>query len=372
MSLSSPSVRVLLVPVLLLAQGCFVKLTAGPRGPVAKTKQASVAKPVANPVAPPPPAKPQRSLEELEKDPAYEYYFRDKRLFDSAMERSAVFASSHPAARLAVLLFFPRVPTKVALERLQAEVKALFPGVSETSRLRVHLVVDPSVPEEMRPALDQQLKASERALALVPAAPGVPTLTLFVDGPVSFKDEESPTWLKVKGGKSFYAEEHVRTASSTVRAVWSDTARQAPPAEKFTLETMDRYFDHDAQPKLGLAAEHGRFLPPEVARARHFTHAGELLAAKVVELLAARDAASAAPASTASPEAKLERLMREFLRQPRMDNDAARPLQSALNEWMAMPVPEAYASWVHVSTNSVLKEGVARCEFDGRAPEAGP
>lgn len=364
---SSPSVRGLLLPVFLLLQGCVANKAAGPRAPVAKTAQASVAKPVAS--APPPPAKPRRSLEELEKDPEYKYYFREKRLFDSAMERSAVFASSHPGARLAVLLFFSYAPTRVALERLQAEVKALFPRVYETARLRAHLVVDPSVPEEMRPALDQQLKASERALALVPAAPGVPTLTLFVDGPISFKDEEAPAMLEVRG-QSFYAEEHIRTASSTVRAVWSDTARQALPAVKFTFETKDSYYDHDAQPKLRLSAEHGHFLRPEVARARHLTQAGELLAAKVVELLSAQRAASAPAASTASPEAKLERLMHEFLRQPRLNNDTARPLQSALNEWMAMPVPEAYSSWIDNSTDSAFKAGVAGCELDRGAPEA--
>jgi hypothetical protein len=155
-----------------------------------------------------------------------------------------------------------------------------------------------------------------------------------------------------------------------VRAVWSDTARQALPAVKFTLETKDRYYDHDAQPKLRLSAEHGHFLRPEVARARHLTQAGELLAAKVVELLSAQGAASAPAASTASPEAKLERLMHEFLRQPRLNNDTAKPLQSALNEWMAMPVPMAYSSWIHVSTDSVFKEGVAGCELDLRSPEA--
>ena len=306
-------------------------------------------------------------MEELEKDPRYTYWVGFKRLFDSSMERSAVFASSHPGARLAVLLFFPIAPTTVSLERLQAEAKVLFPQVAERARLRAHVVLDASVPAEMRPEFDKQLKARERALALMPPAPGVPTLTLFVDEPFTLKEEVSGVRLTVRD-TYFHADEHVRTASSSVRAVWTDGSGRALPAVQFTLKTTDRFLVHDAQPKLRVPAEHGSFLPPEVHKARHLRDAGKMLAAKALELISEQYAASAPADTAASPEAKIERLMHGLLRD--LTNEAAKPLQAALIEWMGVPVLEAYRDWSHVSAASMRDKGVADCRLDGRSPEA--
>lgn len=358
----------MLLPVLLALLGCTLMKAAVREGLDAKPAPVSAAKPVAPTPPATTPAKPQRSMEELEKDPRYKYWVEFKRLFDSSMERSAVFASSHPGARLAVLLFFRRAPTTVSLERLQAEAKVLFPQVRERARLRAHVVLDASVPAEMRPEFDKRLKARERALALTPPAPGVPTLTLFVDGPVTFEEVEGLVTLTSRGN-DFSADEHVRTASSSVRAVWSDGSGRALPAVKFKLETTDRYLVHDAQPKLRISAEHGHFLPPEVHKARHLKDAGGLLAAKALEVISAQAAASAPADTAASPEAKIERLMHGFLREPNLTKEAAQPLQAALIEWVAMPVLEADRNGSHVSANSMFDKGMAACELDGRSPD---
>lgn len=86
-------------------------------------------------------------------------------------------------------------------------------------------------------------------------------------------------------------------------------------------------------------------------------------------MISAQAAASAPADTAASPEAKIERLMHGFLREPNLTKEAAQPLQAALIEWVAMPVLEADRNGSHVSANSMFDKGMAACELDGRSPD---